>query len=393
MEMPDVLRLALIIQMYYPHIGGAETVVGETAPLLRASGADVHVLTRRYPGTLPLEDVDGVRVHRFSAPGGTNVFHKAVASIVFTLRALPLLRKLRPQVIHAHELLSPATTAVAAKALFGGAVIATVHGGGHGPHSELTRLMNKPAGRQRLRLYRRMVDCFLSISHDIDQQLDELGIPASRRVLLSNGVNSAHFVPTDPTQKEIRRRELGLPPAAPLALFVGRLAPEKRLDRLMQLWPGVRQAHLQACLVILGEGPEEQKLKELAGDGILFPGSTHDVIPWLQAADLFILPSEAEGISMALLEAMSCALPVLATDVGGNPELVTHGETGWLVPPDDEPAMRRAVQTLLGDSDLREQLGKNARRYVEANYALTNSAARLLALYHKIAETAPRRRP
>jgi hypothetical protein len=115
----------MIIQAYYPHVGGAEQQLMALVPLLQARGVEINILTRRYPGLNSFEIIGGAPVHRLPIPGP-----KAVASTIFTLSALPLLARLRPHLIHAHELLSPTTTAVAAKRLFGIPVVAKVLRGG-----------------------------------------------------------------------------------------------------------------------------------------------------------------------------------------------------------------------------------------------------------------------
>lgn len=389
--MPEPLRVAMIIQAYHPRIGGAEKLVGSLAPRLAERQVEVHVVTRRYPGTLAREHLDGAEVHRLSFPGDSGRLQKAAASLTFSLSALPLLGKLRPHILHAHELLSPATTAVAAKSLFGAAVVATVHGGGRGPQSELARLLANPLGRQRMRLFSRRIDRFQCISRDIDQQLEELGVAPEKRLLLSNGVDTDRFRPAEPELKRTLRRRLNLSPRQRVVLYVGRLSPEKRVDNLIRVWPKIRQSDETLRLVILGTGPREEELKRLAGEGVFFAGQSADVLPWLQTAEIFVLPSVAEGISIALLEAMSCSLPVLATSGGGNPELIQHGESGWLVPPDDLSALEEALRTLVRRVDLRASLARCARLRIEKNYSLAHTVDGLLDLYRHLAETKGRK--
>lgn len=115
------MRVAMIIQGYYPRLGGAERQLGAIAPRLQAMGVNIQVLTRRYPGLKSREDVAGIPVHRLPVPGP-----KPLASLAFTMSALLLLRKLRPDIIHAHELFSPATTAVAARRLLGIPVVVKI---------------------------------------------------------------------------------------------------------------------------------------------------------------------------------------------------------------------------------------------------------------------------
>jgi glycosyltransferase involved in cell wall biosynthesis len=160
----------MIIQAYHPHVGGAERQLMALVPLLQARGVEINILTRRYPGLKPFEMIGGAPVHRLPIPGP-----KPVASTAFTLAALPLLARLRPHVIHAHELLSPTTTAVAAKRLYNTPVVAKVLRGG--VLGDIDKLQKKPLGQRRLATFRRQVDAFITISQEIDDELAALGVP------------------------------------------------------------------------------------------------------------------------------------------------------------------------------------------------------------------------
>jgi glycosyltransferase involved in cell wall biosynthesis len=362
---------------YFPRIGGAERLLGAVSPLLQARRVDVLVLTRRLPGTVRFERVDGVPVQRLPAPGP-----KPLASLMFTLAALAQIAHLKPDLIHAHELISPATTAVLAKFLFGKPVVATIHGSGLS--SDVLRLKRRFLGRTRLKVLCREIAAFCVISSVIDGELAAEGVPVEKRVSIPNGVDTARFIPLPAEEKAALRSRLGLPLDAPLALFVGRLSPEKRVGLLTGAWATVRAAIPQACLMIVGGGPDEVALKQQAGEGVLFMGSQPDVLPYLQAADLFVLPSAAEGLSLALLEALACGLPAIATAVGGNPEVIAQGENGWLVPPDDPAALAAAIRTLLADDKLRRSLGEHGRAQVVQRYSLATMADRLVALYRQV---------
>ena len=364
---------------YYPRIGGVERQLAAVVPLLQARGVEPYVLTRRLRGTQRFETVGGAPVYRLPVPGP-----KPLASLTFTLSALPLIKRLNPDLIHAHELISPATTAIAARKLFGIPVVATVHGSGLS--SDVLRLKRRFLGKTRLKILCREIAAFCVISAVIDRELATEGVPVQKRISIPNGVDTGRFAPLAPAQKKALRSRLALPAEARIVIFVGRLAPEKRVDLLTGIWRSVRQAVPRALLLILGSGPEEAGLKQRASDGVLFLGSQPDVTPYLQAADLFVLPSAAEGLSLALLEALACGLPAIATSVGGNPEVIRHLETGWLTPPDDPPALTEAIVTLLEDEKLQSKLRENARAHAVQNYSLVKMADRLLDLYRQVLE-------
>jgi len=373
------IRVVMISHGYYPRIGGVERQLAAIIPLLQARGVEPSILTRRLRGTQPFEMVGGVPVYRLPVPGP-----KPVASLTFTLAALPLIKRLNPDLIHAHELISPATTAIAARKLFGIPVVATVHGSGLS--SDVLRLKRRFLGKIRLRVLCREIAAFCVISAVIDRELAAEGVPVKKRIPIPNGVDTERFTPLDPAEKNKLRSHLDLPVDASLAIFVGRLVPEKRVDLLTSIWSSVRETVPRARLLIVGSGPEEFVLKHKANDGILFLGSQADVTPYLQAADLFVLPSAAEGLSLALLEALACGLPVIATSVGGNPEVIHHLETGWLTPPNDPLALTEAIITLLEDEKLQSKLRENARAHAVQNYSLVKMADRLVDLYRQVLE-------
>jgi glycosyltransferase involved in cell wall biosynthesis len=368
------MRVATIIQAYHPRIGGAEKLVGAVSPALQTCGDEVHVLTRRYAGLKSFEIVNGIAVHRLPILGP-----KVTASLGFTLAALPLLRRLRPALIHAHELLSPTTTAITAKRLFGAPVVVTVHS--CGAQGEIARLKNKFMGARRLATFRQQVDAFVVINHDIDAELDEIGVPQERRTFIPNGVDTTHFAP--PADKAAVRAALGLP-NAPLAVYTGRFAPEKRLDLLLEAWSMVRERIPNALLLLVGQGKAEADLRERAGAGAQFVGATDNVAPYLQAADVFVMSSAYEGLSVALLEAMATGLPTVVTAVGGNRDIITHGENGWLVPPLDVNALHSGLVSLLEDSTRRAELGRQARAHIVREYELSVTVRRLRELYERV---------
>ncbi len=371
--MTQTLKVAMLIQGYLPRIGGAERQLAALAPLLRERDVEIHIITRRYSGLSAFEMIDGVPVHRLPVPGP-----KAVASLSYTVTALPLLMRLHPHLIHAHELLSPTTTAVLGKRILGIPVVTKLLRGG--VLGDLAKLKKKPGGLRRLDTFRSQVDAFIAISHEIDDELADVNMPSSRRVFIPNGVDAHRFQPTISAEKKALRQQLNLP-QGPLVIFTGRLAPEKRIDDVISIWPAVRQAHPDATLVIVGSGDEATRLQSMAGNGVMFMGRIEDVAPYLRCADIFILPSETEGLSNALLEAMACGLAAVVTTVGGATDLITHQQSGWLIPAHAPDAIQAALTTLLNDQQLRQTLGQHAREKIMTEYTLSKTADRLRQLY------------
>jgi len=370
------VRVAMLINGYPPRLGGAEQQVAAMSAWLHRQGVQVTVVTRRMPGVARFEVVDGVPVHRLPVPGP-----KPVASLSYTLAAMRLLRRLRPDILHAHELFSTATSALAAKPLVRAPVVATAHRSG--ADGDVQRLRRKLFGRTRIAALRRQVDAFVCISREIEAELAGIGIAPARCHHIPNAVDTEHFKPVPDGGKPELRARLGLPDQL-TAIFTGRLAPEKRVEQLLAIWPAVRAKCPEARLLILGSGPQQPALERMAGAGVSFLGRIADVAPYLRAADVFILPSAAEGLSVALLEAMASGLAVLVTDVGGGRDVVRPADNGWLVPPEDPPALQAAVLRLLGDAALRASLGSRARQDMERAHALPVIGGQLVALYDRL---------
>jgi glycosyltransferase involved in cell wall biosynthesis len=379
------MRVAMVILEYHPVLGGAQRQLESVAPLLQERGVEVHVLTRAVEGWPREQQIDGVRVHRIPAPGP-----KAVASLVFTALSLARLRSLRPDVVHAYSLFSPATIAMLARARLGIPAVVKLLRGGIG--GDVERLRRKTLGGARIKRLRRYMDRFLSISSEIDDELEGLGIIAERRLSIPNGVDTERFRRPAPERRTALREELGLPGVAPVAVYCGRLVTEKRVDLLLDAWTIVREKVPGALLCIVGDGPERAALQARAGEGVRFEGMLADVAPTLAAADLFVLPSEAEGLSNALLEAASSALPIVATHVGGAIDVVEHGQSGLLVEPNDTGALADALIRVLEDPE-RSRLGDRARDGVLTAYSLELVADRLRDLYAEVVRRAPVQAP
>ena len=377
-ESGGLLRVAMLIQNYHPAIGGAEKQLKSLVPFLQKEDCQIHIFTRMRPGLLKTEIIDGAVVHRVRASGP-----KAVASLSYTFGALAQLRRLKPHIIHAHELLSPTTTAVAAKSLMGTPVVAKVLGGGR--LGDLAKLQRKSIGGHRIRLYSRWVNTFITVSTEIGTELSTAGVPSEKQCFIPNGVDVDRFFPVEPYIKERKREELQLA-GGPIAVYTGRFASEKRLDGLIDLWPTIRKKHPFASLYLIGSGDEEAKLVAAANkvSGVRLIGAVHDVVPYLQAADLFVLPSEREGLSNAMLEAMSCGLPVVATGVGGALDVIQDHENGFVVPVGNAEAMQQTISRLMSHQELRESAGMKARGTILHRYSLAQTANSLRRLYDSL---------
>ena len=216
------------------------------------------------------------------------------------------------------------------------------------------------------------------------EMLVSRGIPRSRVSVLHNGVRDLPLVPVGVTAL---REELDLRHGERVIVTVGRLSHEKGQSDLIRAFSSVRE---RARLVIVGDGPDRPSLERFTRTlglerSVIFAGMRTNVAPFYAMADVFVLPSLSEGSPNALLEAMACSLPIVATRVGGVPEIVSDGTTALLVPPRQPLAMAGAIARLLDDSGLGAQLGAAARRRVLIDYTPEQRTATLSRLYATLA--------
>jgi sugar transferase (PEP-CTERM/EpsH1 system associated) len=297
-----------------------------------------------------------------------------------------LLRQHRPAIVHTRNLaaLEMQLPAWAAR------VPARIHGE-HGRDVDDLDGSNRHYQRLR-RVYAPFVGSYVALSQDLAGYLrGPVGIAAQRIQQIYNGVDAQRFAPALGGRKAIA----GAPFAAPahwLIGTVGRMQTVKHQGllarafvRALAIAPQLRP---RARLVMVGDGPlrgQAQAILDEAGVGDLawLPGERDDVADVMRGLDCFVLPSLAEGISNTILEAMATGLPVIATAVGGNAELVGHGRTGSLVPADDVDALAQALVTMAAQPERAAAMGQAGRREVEGRFSLQAMVSAYQGLYDR----------
>ncbi|MDZ4722491.1 MAG: glycosyltransferase [candidate division Zixibacteria bacterium] len=230
------------------------------------------------------------------------------------------------------------------------------------------------------------VEKVVAVSKPKLAELMRLGIPKEKLLLIENGVE---IPPVSAIGRDIQLRdELYLESDEILIGAVGRLSVEKGHYFLLDTAARLRTSHPEARYVIIGDGPLMGELKRLAlqlriHDIVFFPGWKKDMAAVYKGLDIFALPSLTEGLPMALLEAMSYGLPVIASSVGGCPDAIEDGRSGLLVKPGTSDSLTAAVRKLLIDSNLRKRLGVAARNRVSEYYSLDRYAQAFLHAYQE----------
>jgi glycosyltransferase involved in cell wall biosynthesis len=234
----------------------------------------------------------------------------------------------------------------------------------------------------------RFTDLSLTVSQGVkDNLVKEIGLDPNKVRVVPNGVDIAAIDAARPGLEV--RRELGLPEAAPVIGLVGRLDHWGKGHKELFTAMGSLKDRYPVHVLIVGGGRREEEVKQLAASlglagQVHFLGSRQDVPDLLHAMDIFVLPSYSEGLSLALLEAMAAGLPVIATAVGGNPEVVTDGATGLLIPPRDAEALAGALKRLMDNPTWAKDLGNSARRHVETDYSLERLGRDINEIYEEL---------
>ena len=328
-----------------------------------------------------------VRVYALNKPAGN--------SPVMHIKLWRLLRQIRPDIVHTRNL--AALEAVLPAALAGVPVRI------HGEHGRDVGDLDGSNRKYQLwrRLFKPFVHQYIALSKNLERYLHEqIHVPPAKVAQLYNGVDTELFHPARGGREPLPCPEFA-PPDAFVIGTVGRMQAVKdqlTLARafvlLLRMAP---RAGRQLRLVMVGDGPLREQAAAIlneAGAGPLawLAGERNDVPRLMRGLDLFVLPSLAEGISNTILEAMASGLPVVATAVGGNPELVDEGQTGTLVPPVDPQAMAQAMLRYYGDPDECRRRGREARLTAVRDFSMMAMVNGYLAIYDKMLQRKPSRR-
>jgi L-malate glycosyltransferase len=329
---------------------GGERQVIELMRRQRAMGDDPHVAAPRRGALAARAASEGFAVHGVSMRGTWDL-----GAAVALAR---LHRSLRPDIVHWHAARAHALGAMAS--LFA-----------PGPARILSRRVDFPVRRtpgSRL-LYSLPIDAILAISEGVREALIRSGVPAGRIEVVPSGIDLAPF--QSAFDRPAARKRLGIADGELLVLNVAALAPHKSQTDLLRAAAKALARRPGMKIWIAGEGPlrgdleAEHRALQL-GNAVRFLGFRDDTMDLLRAADLFVISSYLEGLGTSILDAMAAGLPVVATRVGGIPELVAHEETGLLVPPRDPESLASAIVDLADDPARRAALGAKGRERARA---------------------------
>ena len=384
------MKILMVISQFHPIVGGAEKQAQLLAKKLIEKGIEVNVVTGWWNFRTPLREIiDGIKIYRnfsfWGMFGIKGIRPLAALTYMVTLGIHILIHRKKFDIIHAHQVLHPAfVSALIGKGFLKKPVL--VKNACTGMVSDIKQIKRYLFGGFQLKYLLRKVDRLVVVNTEGSNEFKMIGFTEEKITHLPNG--SVLPAETKNNYASVFR-----------VLTVARLDRQKGIDVLLKAWATVLKHKKDLRLQILGKGPLEYELKKLSMDlkinnTVEFVGAVSNVGNYLKDSDLFILPSRAEGLSNALLEAMSYGIPCISTDIGGNRELfgwdvcrkINLGEYiiakhGLLVNPDDTEGLSEAILCLLSNRETRETIGKGGRSIVEQNYSIDRIADKYIELY------------
>jgi glycosyltransferase involved in cell wall biosynthesis len=387
-----VTRVLFLAESYFPILGGGEQHIRILASRLAASGMPALVLTRCSQADWPADEMlDGVRVVRVRPSGPARI-----GKYLMILPALAALRRLRneydlivvrgtrvlglPAVLMARWIGKP----IALQSEISGELSGEVYTWGTALAGGMVDRLVRRLVALRNRALRR-ADGFIAISRSIRQEYLTAGVPESKLELIAHGVDLDRFRRATAEERQALRVRFGLLDDGIVAAYTGRLLRGKGLEVLLDAFTRVAREDPRAHLMIVGSGSGQAlsceddlarraREADLAGR-VTFTGRVDDVSEHLRAADLYAFPSFFEALPLAVIEAAATGLAVVATSVGGIPDVITDGESGVLIPPGDPTALAAALLSLIRDPERRRDLGARASEVARKRFDLNANIA------------------
>ena len=316
-----------------------------------------------------------------------------VRDLLATVRLARVIRRERPQILHTHT--AKAGTVGRLAAILAGSrrppvVVHTFHG------HVLRGYFDPIRTRLFLALERWLAahsTALIAVGPQVRDDLVGLGVaPAERFTVIRLGIELEERVRADENGRAETRRYLGVPAERFVVGWVGRMTAVKRTEDVLEAFKRLRENGVDACLCMVGDGPERERLERRAAElGVirdtLFLGYQEDVAQYYAAFDALVLPSANEGTPVSVIEALAAQTPVVATRVGGVPDVVRDGEEGFLVDTGDTGGLAERLTRLARDPELRRRLGRSGRGRVLSRYAVERLLDDVDRLYRELLAT------
>lgn len=380
------MRIGIIC---YASVGGSGVVATELAHALAARDHEVHLISSELPFRWR-SSVPNLSFERVLLPTYP-LFHEPQYLLGLTNTLVRVSRERQLDILHAHYAVPHATAAYLAHQILSAScamraprTVTTLHG------TDITLIGSDPS-------YARVVAFSIDESHGVtavsenlrQQTVEALGVTRNIQVIPNFLSCKAYRRAPDPA---LRSHLDGGDSRNAVVLHVSNFRAVKRVPMVVETFDRIRR-HVRARLVLVGDGPErgsaERRVEELGlTDDVTFLGDQLDLVPWLSVSDVFLLPSSQEAFGLAALEAMACELVVVASRVGGLPEIIDDGVTGFLCAPDDVDAMADRAISILQDPIKRKTMGEAASMLVRTRYCTETIVPQYERYYREVTEKA-----
>lgn len=359
-------------------MGGVEQVTYHLAEELTKLGHQVSVVTLNTSEESSMQDLNGIHIYRAKPVELTNALgvQSAISTQVVNFMR-EVFRVEHPDVLHANHLYFCTTFAACLNAkIFGIPLITTMHTGSiselDGIAGYAVRLYEKSIGRWILRRSNRII----AVSQAVKRYAEVMGADSRKLSVVPNAVDTLKFQPLSTEDKPEGVTHVG---------FIGRLISYTGAEYLLKAAPQILRDFRTVQFQVGGDGPILEDLRHLAqqlgvGHAFRFLGTVPSV-NFMHSCDIIVRPSLADGMPLTILEAMACGLPTVASNVGGNPEILRDGETGYLIEPRNVRQLASRISRLIADPRLRLRMGSRARRFVERYFRWDKIAREVAAVY------------
>jgi len=368
----------------YASLGGSGIVATELGKALADRGHQVHIISTDLPFRLGAFH-PGLVFHQVNTPSYP-LFREPQYVISLSNTVVQVAREQGLDIVHAHYAVPHATAAVLARQVMQSAgtrapkVVTTLHG------TDISVVGADPSFSEIVAFSIDQSDGVTAVSESL-RAMTCRDLSVRRPVeVIPNFLDCTTWRRTD--VPDLRRRLAGSDPSTRIVMHLSNFRPVKRVDSVVEVFAKI-SARVPAVLLLAGDGPEVASARRLArqldaGDRVHMLGAQENVVPLLSIADLFLLPSEQESFGLAALEAMACGVPVVASNVGGLPEVIEHGVTGFLHPVGDVDAMAASGSALLTDGALHERVTAAAVRLVRERFCATRVVPLYEAHYERV---------
>jgi N-acetyl-alpha-D-glucosaminyl L-malate synthase BshA len=368
----------------YASVGGSGVVATELADALARRGHEVHLISSELP--FRWRAVPGLSFERVLVPEYP-LFREPQYLLALTNTLVRVSRERRLDILHAHYAVPHATAAYLAHQILSSTcaveaprTVTTLHG------TDITLVGSDPSYASVVAFSIEQSHAITAVSESLRQETAQLlGVQRTIRVI-PNFLVCAEWrrLPAADVPEAARPRTAG----AKIVMHNSNIQPVKRLTMVVEVFRRIRERQ-PARLILIGDGPErgavERRIADLGlSEAVHVAGEQLDLVPWLSGADLFLLPSSQESFGMAALEAMACGVPVVASRVGGLPEIITDGETGFLSDRDDVEGMAQRGLDLLRDTSLRDRIAAAAAAQVHRRYCASAIVPMYEACYSEV---------